>query len=428
MFEQMIKAETICEIGREYHSGLGAPGRFPLETLIQGSVYHELQGMGMGTLGEHVRELSGEKVAESSLSDRKQNLDERVFVKVMDAALKPMADEGLHPQAFYRGMRLMGIDGYEVSLANTEAMGRKMKKAGSRRGKAAFAKMRVVVLSELGLHHPVVARIGGEQESEMELAREALERVPSGSLLLGDRYYGVGTCISKWMPLKEKTGSFFLFRVRDNLKSRLLDLYADGSRRVEVETSQGTIQLREIPGKILTRSGKRVKVRLWTNLMDARKHPGKRLLKLYAQRWEMEIAIDELKNKIGKGSLLKSQTPHTAVQEVAAMIMAQAIVARIRSSAASHQSIPTLQVSFKKTLRYMQALFLLAALGEKVVSHAQFQSVIDKAINNLLGQLSKPRRNRSCQRAVRQPVSKWPRLRKKIYHQGEILHFVNPIQ
>jgi len=425
MFEQMITSETISEIGREYHSGRGAPSKIPVETLIRSCVYHEFQGR--ATLGEHLHELSGQTAAESTLAERKQTMDEQVFVKVMDVALKPLADKRKHRDAFYHGMRLLGVDGYEVSLPNTEAVARGMKKAKSRRGKAAFAKMRTVVLSELVLHNPIAAAIGGEQESEMELARPLLQRVPPGSLSLGDRYYGVGVCISALMPLYQQRGSCFLFRARDDLNSRLLDLYADGSRRVEIDTPNGKIQVREILGKILTRSGQWVSVRLWTNLMDARKHPAQQLLKLYSVRWEQEIATNELKNKLGTGPLLKSQTPHTAVQEVAAMIMAQAMVVRMRSSVATQGKVSTLQVSFDKTLRHTQFLFLLAALGEGIFSQAQFKACAAKAQSNLLYQLTKPRRKRSCQRAVRQPVSKWPRLMRKKYTHGDTVAVISPI-
>lgn len=427
MFEQMIDSKTIREIGDEYHSGFGAPSRLSLETLIGGSVYHEFPNIGTGTLGEHLQELSGQKVAEATLSERRQTLDARVFVKVMDAALKPIADERRHPQAFFHGMRLLGVDGYEVSLPNTEAVGRSMKKAKSRRGRAAFAKMRTVVLSELGLHNPIAAGIGGEQESEMELARPVLERLPPGSLTLGDRYYGVRTCISTLMSMYQQRGRFFLFRVREDLQGRLLDIHADGSRRIEIDTPQGPIQVREILGEIMTRSGKFVKVRFWTNLMDARKHPAHQLLELYSSRWELEIATDELKNKLGTGPLLKSQTPHTAVQEVAALIMAQGIAARIRTSVGAQGKVSTLRVSFGKTLRHMQMLFLMAALGEGIFSQAQFDALAARARNNILRQLTKPRRKRSCQRAVRQPVSKWPRLMRKKYDHGNIEFFVNPI-
>jgi hypothetical protein len=424
MFERMITSEQIREIGREYHSGRGAPSKIPVETLIGSCVYHEFQGG--AKLEEHLRELTGLSAAASTLAERMRTMDERVFVKVMDTALKAFSDPEKHPQAFYHGLRLLGVDGYEVSLPNTEAVARRMKKARARGGKAAYAKMRTVVLSELALHNPIAASIGGRQESEMELARPVLARVPPESLTLGDRYYGVGKCISDLMPMLKTRGSFFLFRVRDDIHGRLLEVCADGSRRIEVETRQGTIQVREILGEIFTRSGKCVKVRLWTNLMDVHRHPAGQLLELYSSRWELEIATDELKNKLGSGPLLKSQSPHTAVQEMAALIMAQGIAARVRSELADQGEVGTLRVSFGKTLRHMHAIFLLAALGADIISKTQFQAIVDRVQDNILHQLTKPRRQRSCQRAVRQPISKWPKTRRKLYHHGKHIALVNP--
>jgi hypothetical protein len=53
--------------------------------------------------------------------------------------------------------------------------------------------------------------------------------------------------------------------------------------------------VREIRGRVQRRSGGWTPVRLWTSLLDAHHHPASRLLALYAQRWEVEITIKELK-------------------------------------------------------------------------------------------------------------------------------------
>ena len=55
---------------------------------------------------------------------------------------------------------------------------------------AAFAKVGVAVLVELGLHNPIAAAIGPKDESEMVLSRQLLDRLPEKSLLISDRYYG----------------------------------------------------------------------------------------------------------------------------------------------------------------------------------------------------------------------------------------------
>ena len=87
-------------------------------------------------------------------------------------------------------------------------MKREVEKIVSRRGKAAFAKLEICVVSELGLHHPIASGIG--VESEMGLARELFSKIPVHSLCMGDRYYGNGRRISRWMEECQKHSRDFL--------------------------------------------------------------------------------------------------------------------------------------------------------------------------------------------------------------------------
>lgn len=196
---------------------------------------------------------------------------------------------------------------------------------------------------------------------------------------------------------------------------------ADGSARVRVTLADGaTIELREIRGRIRTREGARTAVRLWTSLTDARRHPARKLLRLYARRWEQEVATDELKNRLHRGALLQSQTVRTAVQELTALVLAQALVARVRTAAARRGRVPTLRVSFGKTLQMLQVLWPVLEVSEGLLSRRQQAELIRRMEERLLRKLTGPRRARTYPRAVRQPVTKWPRLHRNEYQQGSI--------
>jgi hypothetical protein len=407
----MIPAHTIAAIASQCHSGRGAPPKVPSPEVIASTVFHELQPH--GTQAEHLFQLTGRSVTDGALSLRRQPLDPRVFRQVLEAALRPLADPTHHPESFYRGLRLLGIDGTRFSVPNSEAHAARWEKAHSRRGQAAFAQIDLVVLSELGLHNPIAAAIGEQQQAEMTLARELLDRVPPDSLTLGDRYYGVGKCIAATIPLWQQRGSHFLFRVRSNLKRRVLQRRRDGSARVEIRPPDGTrLEVREIRATVRARGGKRIVVRLWTSLLDAKAFPARELLALYAQRWEMELATDELKNKLHRGHRLKSLTPATAVQEMAALVLAQAVVTRVRMRVAAHAGVPTLRASFGKSLGEVQALWRAVEWGAGVLSAKQVKALVEGCLESLVRQLTPRRRARSCPRAVRQPVSSWPRLMK----------------
>jgi hypothetical protein len=85
---------------------------------------------------------------------------------------------------------------------------------------------------------------------------------------------------------------------------------------VEIGKGKEKRLAREIVGKV-QRSGRgtATTTRLWTSLLDWRKHPATELLALYARRWEQEIFYKELKVDARSTPLLQSHTPLTAMQK-----------------------------------------------------------------------------------------------------------------
>lgn len=71
-----------------------------------------------------------------------------LFESIMDAALAPLAEREAHPESFFEGYRLVGIDGTQWSVGNTPAIVSALPKAAARRFRAAFAKLRLVTLVE----------------------------------------------------------------------------------------------------------------------------------------------------------------------------------------------------------------------------------------------------------------------------------------
>jgi hypothetical protein len=133
------------------------------------------------------------------------------------------------------------------------------------------------------------------------------------------------------------------------------------------------------------------------------------LASLYAQRWEHELYYRELKRQLRKSEVLHSHTLETAAQEIAALIVCSALVAAERARAAAGQG-PVLRVSFVKVLELLRPLWLRLALGADVLSARQQDQLVRRFYEHMGRCVTAPRRSRSCPRAVRQPVSGWPRL------------------
>ena len=347
----------------------------------------------------------------------------------MALGLQRRADPKQHPQAFYQGLRLVGLDGTRAALRNTPAILRGFHKAVSRRMKAAFAQVQAVVLLEVALHNPIAAAIGRKGESEMALALGLVSRLLAGDLLLADRLYGVQKVMALLLERTRAVGAHFLVRVRRNLKARVQQVLADGSALVELiwrdeAGVKHTLEVREITAVVRGRGGKRTRVRLWTSLLDAKRYPSRELVALYARRWEVEITVQELKVELRGGDLLSSYTPETAAQEIAALLLALAVLVEVRCEAASRGAVDVLRVSFRRVLRLVRALWTLLEIGEGIHTARQVRALVARTLARATALVTPVRRARSCPRAVRQPVGSWPRLLRRREWKGEIRYEV----
>jgi len=421
-WNRLVDAEDLPGVPRRR----GRKPRGPVNQLLPALTFHVMNGA--GTLAEHFSELFGENLADSSWSDRRRRLPWDIFSDLMRRALRPQATRR-QGEAFWRGWRLLALDGTQFSVTNTPQILDTVPKARSRRGRAAFAKVATSVLLEIGLHNPVAAAIGREGESEWALGLRLVAQLPKRALLLGDRLYGCAAFATEALAACQRVGSHFLVRTRRDLIAQVITPLADGSRRVRVPVRnkgagghvRSWIELREIRVRVGRPGFRMQELRLWTSLMDPRTAPALELAQLYACRWEHELYYRELKHAVRKSDVLQSHTLETAVQEIAALILASALLARERARAAAGY-VPVLRVSFVKVLQVVQSMWLFFGPFEDLITDQQKVHIVERGYT-LMGQFVTPkRRSRSCPRAVRQPVTGWPRLMRNESIEGP-LHF-----
>ncbi len=95
----------------------GRKPRVPLTHLLPALTWHVMQDT--GTLAEHLFQLFREPLADSSWSDRRLRLPWEIFADLMRRALRPRAIARQHRDAFWRGWRVVALDGTQFSLINT---------------------------------------------------------------------------------------------------------------------------------------------------------------------------------------------------------------------------------------------------------------------------------------------------------------------
>jgi hypothetical protein len=427
-FEQLLCRTVLREIIKEEGPQRRRPPKLSAGELIIGLVFHYLQDA--GTLAGNIRMLFRKKLADSTLSERRQTMPWEVFSSIMKVALRPKAVEAQHPEAFYQGWRLVAIDGTQFSVSNTPQLLASLTKAASRRMKAAFAKVGVVLLVELGIHNPIAAVIAREEESELALAKALIDSLPEGILLIADRLYGVGAFVRLLVERFASVPGHFLVRVRANLKAKPVEHYGDGSALMEVKLAghHGKLLIREVQGRVRRPGGQWVQVRFWTSLLDWKQYPASELLALYVRRWEQELMYKQLKVDMRQAELVKSHTLETAAQEIAALVLAHAILAQERLQVSALAKKEPLRISFGKTLRLVRSLWLVIAAADKVLSGEQKDAIVNEVLRIIAAMALPLRRKRSCPRAVRQPVGSWPRLTKNTYSTGASEYKLTPIR
>ncbi len=110
--------------------------------------------------------------------------------------------------------------------------------------------------------------------------------------------------------------------------------------------------------------------------------------------------------------LVQSHTPLTAAQQIAALIMAYAILVEQRMKAAQVGEVPVLRISFLKTLEAVRGLRHFLEITEGLLDERGVRLAVARTMRWIAERALPKRRQRSCQRALRQPVSSWPRLLK----------------
>src|SRR6266571_1439515 len=420
-WHELISPSLLPAVGKRR----GRKPRVPLANLVATQIFHVMNTA--GTLAEHFGMLFEDALVDSSCSDRRARLPWQVFSELMHRALRPLVCRRRHPEGFWRGWRLLAMDATQFSVTNTPHIKATQRKAKARRGRAAFFKIVTGVLLEVGLHNPLAVAIGQKAQSEWELALSLLARLPKRALLLADRLHGCAAFAAQALLACRRVGSQFLFRARTQIQVQVVRRFKDGSCLVRVPVRKKGrprqilhwLELRQIRVQIRRQGFRPTELRLWTTLVDPKVAPASELVELYAKRWEQELFYRELKHQLRKSEVLQSHTLGTAAQEIAAMMLAAALLARERDRAAAGQ-VPVLRVSFIKLLELMRPLWLVFALGNDLLKERQKQQLTDRFYEQARRCLSQRRRLRSCPRAVRQPVGGWPRLRKNESWEGPI--------
>ena len=216
------------------------------------------------------------------------------------------------------------------------------------------------------------------------MAPQVLARLLARALLLGDCLYGCGAFAVLAAAACQRVGGHCFLRARAGANPGVVKQLKDESRLVLVPVFRKRLRIRRPTGCGCARSargsaarGPDPDVALWTNLVDPRSGPALESAQLYAQRSEHELHFREVKRRLRKNAVLQTDTVETGAQEIAAIVLASAMLAAERVTTAG-DDLPALRTSLPKLLLVVQAMWFTLAFGEGVLTERQTQTVLKR--------------------------------------------------
>lgn len=264
----------------------------------------------------------------------------------------------------FRGLSLHAIDGTCMRVQDSDENFEHFDKPGGRSGSgdSGYPQLRLACLLNLQTRMVEDAKFGPYTTSEQVLASALWPSIPDDSLTLVDRGFSE---FLAWSGLVTRGRNRHLMaRIRRDTPMRELEELEDGTLLVEIPPSRLALaaapDVAPIRARIIAYHHPGGEPgRLLVTLLDPRTHSAKELIRLYHDRWELELAFDELKTHLlERKECLRSKLPKGVNQELWGVLLVYNLLRReILLAAARHEVDPN-RISFVDALFWIRTFWL----------------------------------------------------------------------
>jgi len=257
----------------------------------------------------------------------------------------------------WRGFSVSAFDGTGLTANDTDANQKAFPQHAKQKEGAGFPLIRLVILQSLStgmIQGADYAKFKGKETGEMALARSLLPLLSKGDLLLGDRYYPSFFL----MAYLRKSGIEGVFQSHG---ARSVDFRAGQSlgsldhivtwdkpnrpswmSQEEYDQYPTSIRLREVD--VTKQIGCKDRFVIVTTLLGSKKYSRKNLAKLYKRRWQIELALRDLKTVMGLDHVA-AETPEMIKKEIWSHFLAYNALRHHIANAASLGKLTVDQIS-----------------------------------------------------------------------------------
>lgn len=353
---------------------------------------------------------------DSAVSYRRYQLGAPVMARLFRHICRPLATPATKG-AFCFGLRTMALDGTTEALPDTAANAAVFGRHHTDRGEAAFPQVQCVYLAECGTHVIVDAGFWPIHTSERVGGRRLLRSVTADMLVMWDRGFHEYDMITGVQARQAHVLSRLPAHVKPKRVKRLPDgswlayIYpSDYQRRRQGERYLVRIVEYKVTDPALADPNETH--RLLTTLLDPVLYPAVDLICAYHERWEIEIAIDEIDtHQRLSAKTLRSLKPVGVIQELYGLLIAHFIIRYLMHEAAVQADIEPDRLSFVHAVELIKD-----AIPEfQMVAADQREPLYQRLLRDIARRPLPERRNRVNPRVVKRKMSNFLKKRPKHY-------------
>jgi hypothetical protein len=279
------------------------------------------------------------------------------------------------------------LDGSSLELEHSRPLMRMYPPAQNQHGKSHWPVLRVVVLHdvETGLaQQPCWGPMFGPQAvSEQELAQQAMNSLPPGSVVVGDRNFGIFSIAYA----AHQRGLQVVLRLTEVRARKLAGLLSQpGQHRLRWKASRWDggkqrpwTEDADLEGRLIAARVGRGKSKQWLYLFTTLDLPVEEILQLYRRRWNIETDLRSLKRTV-RLHHISAQSPDMMEKELLLAVSAYNLVRAVMCMAARRSRIDPRQLSFTHVLTVVDHAWPKLITAPTPKQHDQeFLRVLDMA-------------------------------------------------